>query len=310
MKRAVSYILGITLLLAAASVLYHENRQNLTPVMNVQRISVPNPTFYRLDLEDLRIAVLSDLHVAELEQAYAAMESLIDDVIAAKPDMVVLLGDYTQHPSDVADMESHRSRVIEILARLTDLPAFAVLGNYETWSELHNWRSQLKAAGVSVLHNEVLETWVADRAICLRGLGDAFTDQFEFTSFPRACRTLPKITMTHDPAAAFKPGVEGFLLAGHTHCGQVALPRLTPLWVPSSAPAYATCGLYEDNERLLWVSAGIGTSILPIRLGVPAQWDLLTVGGLPCSEGCPGLIGTWQQNELCRIQLESLPDHN
>lgn len=46
--------------------------------------------------------------------------------------------------------------------------------------------------------------------------------------------------------------------------------------MPAEAPREATCGLYQDATRL-WVTSGVGTSILPIRLGAQSQWDLLTL---------------------------------
>ena len=282
---AVVFMTAITLVVAA--LLFHANQRNLVPVMQTQTLITSDAIWSTPRHQDLRVAVLSDLHLDDTEEDYAALESLIGDVMAEKPDLVMLLGDYTQHPRDIANIDAHRTRLIATLEALATIPTFAVLGNYETWSEPDRWRGEFNRSKITLLHNDVIETGVRGRLLCIRGLGDLFTQQFQFTPFPDHCQSLAKLSITHDPAGAFQPMMSGIVLAGHTHCGQVSLPWLGPLWVPSEAPKAATCGLYEDNERLLWVSSGVGTSMMPIRLGAPAQWDLLTLSFQPI--GAPNI---------------------
>ena len=138
-----------------------------------------------------------------------------------------------------------------------------------------SWTEYLSEAGVIVLENE---TVVLDAVgTCIRGFGDAFTDHFEYVDFPTACADRLKITLTHDPAGAFNPKVEGLVLAGHTHCGQISIPLLGPLYVPTQAPREAHCGLYKDKQRQVFVSSGIGTSVIPLRFNAKASWDLITI---------------------------------
>jgi len=106
-------------------------------------------------------------------------------------------------------------------------------------------------------------------------LGDYRSHRFKFVDYPAECQNLPKITLTHDPQGAFEPGVGGLIFAGHTHCGQVSFPIIGPLKVPTKAPRTAICGLYRDNKRTLFVTSGVGTSIIPIRYGAQSQWDLI-----------------------------------
>ena len=99
--------------------------------------------------------------------------------------------------------------------------------------------------------------------------------RFECIGYPAKCQKLPKITITHDPAGAFDSRVNGLVIAGHTHCGQISLPFIGPLWVPSDAPRFAQCGLYQSRDRTLFVTSGIGTVILPLRYCTQSQWDFL-----------------------------------
>ena len=252
-------------------------RENMLPVRVDTLLLVPGGFASGLVQAPLEIAIISDLHVAETSNSYRDVEKLVQDVLISEPDFILLLGDYTASPDSVEGLVEHRRQVASILGELSKVPSLAVLGNYESWSEPSLWAHELVEAGLIVLQNEVVRIPSADQDVCFRGLGDAFTDQLRFIDFTDQCQGLLKITLTHDPAGAFYPGVGGIVFAGHTHCGQVKLPLIGSLWIPSDAPAGATCGLYKDDERTLWVSSGTGTSILPIRFGAQAEWDFVTL---------------------------------
>ena len=66
-------------------------------------------------------------------------------------------------------------------------------------------------------------------------------------------RTSIKFSVTHDPAGGFQKGMDGLILAGHTHCGQISLPFVGAIWIPSTASREATCGLYEDTNRTIFI---------------------------------------------------------
>lgn len=225
----------------------------------------------------LRVAVLGDLHLAEDEEAYRDTEALLNEVKSAGPDLVVFVGDYTAHRDRVLDIDEHRRRILKLLKTVSPIPYAAVLGNYETYSWHHRWIREAAYQGVNVLDNEVQVIPTRKGPVCVRGLSDFWTKQFEYKSYPADCDGLRKLTITHDPAGAFVPEVRGLVIAGHTHCGQISLPLIGPLWVPTTAPRKAYCGLYQDMERALFVTSGVGTSILPIRFWATAQWDLITV---------------------------------
>ena len=121
---------------------------------------------------------------------------------------------------------------------------------------------------------EILE----DLNLCVRGFDDQFSRALSYVDFPESCNKKIKINLTHDPAGAFHPKVRGLVLAGHTHCGQIRLPLIGPIFTPTEAPAEAQCGLYEDQQRQVFVGSGVGNSLLPIRIRTQSQWDLITFG--------------------------------
>ena len=66
--------------------------------------------------------------------------------------------------------------------------------------------------------------------------------------------------------------------AGHKHYGQASLPFIGPLWAPADATSFEHCGLDEGSNVTVFVTSGVGTSILPLRFGAQLQWDMLRFG--------------------------------
>jgi len=225
--------------------------------------------------ETLRVALLSDLHVKNSPDAIAELTELWSGVIEQTPDIILLGGDYINDGASNQDIASIGPAIANIFRASDDIPVVAVLGNHDHWSGAESWTEYLSEAGVIVLENEMV---VLDAVgTCIRGFGDAFTDHFEYVDFSTSCADRLQITLTHDPAGAFNPKVEGLVLAGHTHCGQISIPLLGPLYVPTQAPREAHCGLYKDKQRQVFVSSGIGTSVIPLRFNAKASWDLITI---------------------------------
>ena len=94
-----------------------------------------------------------------------------------------------------------------------------------------------------------------------------------------AVRSLggPVLYLSHGPDAARPLPRGAVLLTGHTHCGQIALPLLGPIWIPSRHHLGYTCGRYDHLGKIVIVSAGVGTSDLPFRFWAPPDWWLVTI---------------------------------
>ena len=250
---------------------YQVHTSLITKINKVQ-ILIPGDG---IDPKVLRVALLSDLHIGDDESSFQELEKIWLEVLAEQPDVIMLAGDYINNGRKNRDIAQQRARIAKILSRSGDIPVIAVLGNHDEWSTPALWSLDFRAAGIVVLENQVME--IGRLNLCVRGFGDEFTRNFRYLDFPTNCNGKLQLSITHDPAAAFHPQVKGLVLAGHTHCGQIALPLLGPIYVPSDAPKKSQCGLYEDSQRQIFVSSGIGTSIFPIRFFAQSQWDLLTI---------------------------------
>ena len=247
--------------------------QNLQTQRNDVSISINDPD---VAPNSLSIAVIGDTHLPEGREPLTAFRELLLEVKAAKPDLVLLVGDYIFDPKS-EQLSAHREEIINAMKVVDPIPRAVVLGNYESWSNADNWLAEFERLGVDVMENEVNVLETAEGPVCVRGLGDKFTSRFGYVDYPDDCKSIPKLTITHDPAGAFDRRVKGLVISGHTHCGQVSLPFIGPLWVPTDAPSFAHCGLHEGGNITVFVTSGVGTSILPLRFGAQSQWDFISL---------------------------------
>lgn len=231
-------------------------------------------------LGPLKIVALADLHTGAPHVTVEKLRDIVTAVNAARPDLIVLLGDYVIH--DVVG-----GRFVEpepTAAALRDLRAplgvFAVLGNHDWWYDGARVTRALEGAGVRVLEDAAVSVTANGRSLWIAGVSDALTRRADVT---RALAPVPDgapvIVLTHNPDLFVRMPARVLLtLAGHTHGGQVNLPVLGRLIVPSRYGERYAIGHVHENGRDLFVTPGIGTSIIPVRFRVPPEISLITVG--------------------------------
>lgn len=119
----------------------------------------------------------------------------------------------------------------------------------------------------------------------LAGLGDLLEGRPDVAgTFARIPVAAPVIALTHEPALWPQlPASTALTVAGHTHGGQInPFGMFTPQRF--RADSHGLRGAYAEHGRTLFVTPGIGTSILPMRLGVPPEISRLTLRGVPGDE--------------------------
>jgi len=248
----------------------------------------------------LRLAVISDLHVGGPHMPVSRVRQIVEQTNALKPDLALLLGDFVASRTRRAGDPAPGEWAAE-LARL-EAPAgrFAILGNHDWWQDERTQRElsgptqsgiALEQVGIPVLENRAVRLETRAGPLWIAGLGDQ--EAFVLRRRPRGFRygvddlpaTLamvtddaPLILMAHEPDIFAKaPARIGLTLSGHTHGGQVRLFGWSPI-VPSRYGNRYAYGHVEENGRDLIVSAGLGTSKLPIRLGAPPEILLVELG--------------------------------
>ncbi len=232
-------------------------------------------------LDGTRIALLSDIHAGAPFIREEKLAAIVAETNGATPDLILLAGDFV-----VGHEPMSRPIEPEVIARgLSGLRArlgvYAVLGNHDEWEDGPRMRRALEAEGIHVLDNEVAEIRDRGASIWIAGLADYMTREQQIAATVARAGDLV-IALTHEPDSFPEvPARVALTLAGHTHGGQVALPLFGALVVPSRYGTRYAAGHVVEGGKHLFVTSGIGTSILPVRFGVTPEIALLTLVAAP-----------------------------
>ena len=269
--------------------------------VGVEPLQAPGVTTHRVISKDwrgrapMRIAAIADPHVCEPFMGLDRLEAIVQRTNALNPDLIVMLGDYAENDT----LFSRRVAIEDIASVLSGLRAplgrYAVMGNHDWWDDAEAQAGRegpiaahraFEAAGVPVLENDVLKLDWDGGAFSLAGLGDQWAFRNPLRGVDDLSSVLaqldddtPTIMMAHEPDIFAKTPDRIFLtLAGHTHGGQVRLGGWAPV-VPSRFGSKYVYGHIQEGERNLVVSAGLGCSKFPVRLGVPPEIVMVEVSG-------------------------------
>lgn len=229
----------------------------------------------------LRIAFLSDFHTGSHTDDVARLGAILAEAASHTPDLVLLGGDYmNMHVMGGGRVPPHT--VAAMLARLDGaLGRIAILGNHDYIYGEDDVAAALRARGITVLDHERRTVAFENHAIDIVGVPDAHVVRDEAKELIAGLRAeRPTIVLAHDPAwFADVPAGPFLTLSGHTHGGQIKLPGIGILRNSSLAPLHWSHGLVVEEGRTLYVSAGLGTSLIPLRIGVPPEFAILDVNG-------------------------------
>lgn len=238
-----------------------------------------------------RAVVLSDLHVISPWTSLTALARVVDRINAMTPDIILLPGDFLAEPK----LPGRRATAAEITAQLELLRAplgtHATLGNHDwkdcklarqTQGARNSMADALEASTITLHMNSALDLgpfWIA---------GVDSSQSFGTTHAPQprhdlkaALSDVPEnadvILMAHEPDiwVEDRPDV-ALTVSGHTHGGQINLGNWRPL-TPSRHGARYAHGLHWDGDRALVVSAGLGYTALPLRIGAPPEITVITL---------------------------------
>ncbi len=236
------------------------------------------------ELDGLRIAQLTDIHLGpNLSVDY------VRDVIAAtnklEADLILLTGDYVHRSARYIEP------VVRELSRLrARIGVLATLGNHDWWEGGPASKRAFANMRIPLIDNDRIFltadrtlTRERDSGLCVAGVGDYMEDVADFNrALNHVPEDVPRILLSHNPDAAEDSGFVAsklrvdLMLCGHTHGGQIWIPGLGTPIVPSRYGQKYASGLVQGPACPVFISRGIGMTILPMRFCVPPEIAVIT----------------------------------
>ena len=236
-------------------------------------------------LEGIRAVYISDVHVGPY-YSEADVERLVKRIGELDPDIVFFGGDLVQRAGDVEAVD--RERVARAFAALEPrLGKFAVLGNHDIRTPVMQAiaEAMLRGGGFTLLYNSAAEAapgffvagtapWPDEGEDSPRNQADV--TQVAWTTDGGAFSLL----LSHEPEQAHKNAQYPFALqlSGHTHGGQVNFPFAGFVYKKAGMGDYLS-GFYDAGDLRMYVSRGVGTSVVRVRFFAPPEIVVLTLHG-------------------------------
>ncbi|HKP46823.1 MAG TPA: metallophosphoesterase [Pyrinomonadaceae bacterium] len=222
------------------------------------------------EFDGFRIVHLSDIHHSPFTSV-KQIERAVETANGLQPDLIALTGDY------VSKERTYAAPCAELLGRLRARHGvFAVLGNHDHWTDAALITDLFRAEGIKVLINQGMRFEKNGCAFWLAGVDDTMVGLDDLSlALAGAREEEMKLVLAHNPVIlrkAARAGVD-LVLSGHTHGGQV---RLRSERSKSPRPRRRLLkGLASQDHTQIYITRGLGTVVLPVRLGCPPEVSLL-----------------------------------
>jgi uncharacterized protein len=264
------------LLTATALAGYLGSRRLVTRHLEVRMPRLPAA------FDGLRIAQLSDLHIGP-HTSHRFLAKVASAVAQASPDVIVMTGDQVD---DFADDVTPFARALGDLR--APLGVYAIAGNHDVYAGWPSVARGLRAMGIHVLVNDSVALDRDGSRLWLAGTGDPAASggrgALRHPAAPdleRTLRDVPSheavVVLAHNPAlwpGLAQRGVD-LTLSGHTHYGQLALPKRN--WSLASSFLELAMGVHQRGRALLYINPGTGYWGIPFRLGTPPEVTVVTL---------------------------------
>ena len=224
------------------------------------------------DADGLRVALLADLHTNTVEEVIHAKQA-IRLAIEQKPDLIAIPGDFVN-----ISEPTHLHFVRESLEPLHDAkcPVVATLGNHDyNCRHIEGIIDAIRTSPTVLLRNQAIEV----KGVTVAGIDDAIARRHRTDFLADGSLSKSLLALLHEPDfVEIMPNNVSLQLSGHSHGGQVCLPGGLALHTPRGAWDYIA-GYYPDAKVPLYVTRGIGTVGLRVRLFCRPEVSILTLRG-------------------------------
>ena len=229
-----------------------------------------------------RIAQISDIHMGGWMNS-DHLQRAVDLVIAEKPDLLLLTGDFLIGHIFDSNSEEHLQSLIDILTPLAkSIPTFGVLGNHDYWTSADAIREMLEQSGVTDLTNSTFTISRGGETLHLCGVDDIWEGDVRLDD---VVSKLPNegaaILLAHEPDFADESAATqrfDLQVSGHSHGGQVVIPFYGAPILPYLGQKYPS-GLYQVGNMFQYTNRGLGMIDPPVRFNCPPEITVFTLEG-------------------------------
>ena len=275
-RRPRRWLRWLSLLAFAGAALLAKGYWNATrdPVIRTAAVEVAD---WPAGQPPLKLLLLSDIHVAGPDMPPERLVRIVADLNQLKPDLVLIAGDLVSEKRSATHIYSP-AEVVAPLGKL-DAPLGVVVapGNHDHWFRPDALRGELEKRGIRVLQNEAVKLG----PLLVGGIDDDYSGHDDLPATLAAMDRLGPgvpLLLTHSPdIVPDLPRPVVAILAGHTHCGQIRFPFIGALTYVSRYGDRFACGAIDDNGQRVFVGAGLGTSLVPLRYLTPPDAWLITL---------------------------------
>jgi uncharacterized protein len=274
--RVVVYLAVAMLVAAVAFIAIGYRNAIADPIVRRLTLTVPD---YPPGAAPVRIALFSDIHVHGPDMPPGRLEKIVDEINALHADVEIAAGDFLGN-SPIGKAYSIDQSIAPLRKLKARLGVFAVLGNNDDPRHEDLVTPALERNGVHVLSNDA----AAVGPLALGGIKGRIYRRSEWMEVRQQTYEViertpgVRVLIAHRPDEfALAPPSIRLVLAGHTHCGQVVLPLIGPLETGSDFGTKYLCGVVRDGSKVLVVTAGLGTSHVPLRIWAPPDMWLITI---------------------------------
>jgi len=288
------YIVPLSLVAIAAMLSYAYFIEPQRLVTTAQTVKIRD---WDSRLDGLKIVAIGDIHGGSNGVTVAKLQKIVNETNAEDPDLIVLLGDYVSERDEISGIPPVGLKMpIEVIAEnLKGLKAkygvFAVLGNHDGWFGGNRVAEELGSVGFHMLQNDVATLEINGSRLRLIGLKDILQLPSKWSDTSALVTSMldpadhsPVIVIEHHPDIvpmltgenAISPDLK-LILAAHTHGGQIRFPVIGSPIVPSTFGQKYARGHMMENGVDIFVTSGVGESLLPLRFMVPPEIAVLTI---------------------------------
>lgn len=236
-----------------------------TKGLKVKEYKIVNENFTD-NFYGLKIVHITDLHYGNTTNN-SDLKKIVDKVNLIKPDIIVFTGDLLDKKLNNEELEEFKSTLNNMKS---NIKKYAVNGNHD-----ENFSEILKETGFTDLNNNYDSLYNSNNSVILFSgintnddINDAIKNINNFLSDEQNTNNIIyKIMLMHEPDKILDFDYNNYdlILAGHSHNGQITIPFIGSLYKPNGSKKYYK-DYYELEGTKLYISGGIGTSTLKLRL--------------------------------------------